>query len=143
MAESLQIMVLLLMLISAFFVKPMGSNASNDVVPPVRTEPNKLEDDYYVKAEFHIVSSPEEILKTLVDWKSRSKWDYDLNLAQADLFKNELHLEYVNDRGEVLQENIKIKYIVESQHFYIIENITSPTIGQYDRLWIIEPIKNR
>lgn len=51
-----------------------------------------------IKAEFNIISTPEEILKVLLDLKNRCKWDYGLNIAQANLISNELELEYKNEK---------------------------------------------
>ena len=51
----------------------------------------------------------------LLDWKNRSKWDYNLHQAKADLIKNELQIEYENENGQNLCENIQIKYMSESE----------------------------
>lgn len=35
-------------------------------------------------------------------------------------------------------EEIKVKYMINKNKFYIMESVHSPTLGNYERVWILD-----
>lgn len=40
-------------------------------------------------------------------------------------------------------EEIKVKYMISKNKFFIIESVMSPTLGNYERIWILDSVQNR
>ena len=108
----------------------------------------KVESNYdqaiQIKSQFFVLCSPDEILKQLLDDKTRRQWDENLRSATVNTQINNLTLVYENQDLSPFTEVITFKYMVHQNKFYIIEDIESIEQSKtYQRVWVLEQVQNR
>lgn len=92
-----------------------------------------------------MIASPDELLKFLIDPVLRLQWDFNVKNAKFN-DKKELVINYNSSdpaSKAAMMEKTTFKYMVEGSKFYIIENASSPMLGKYNRVWILEQVQNR
>lgn len=92
-----------------------------------------------------MIASPDELLKFLLDPALRTQWDYNVKNAKYN-DKKELVVNYNSSNPAStagLMEKTTFKYMAHDTKFYIIEFATSPILGKYHRVWILEQVQNR
>lgn len=92
-----------------------------------------------------MIASPDELLRFLLDPVLRLQWDFNVKNAKFN-DKKELVVNYNSSdpaSKAAMMEKTTFKYMVEGSKFYIIENASSPMLGKYHRVWILEQVQNR
>ena len=92
-----------------------------------------------------MIASPDELLRFLLDPVLRLQWDFNVKNAKFN-DKKELVVNYNSAdpaSKAAMMEKTTFKYMVEGSKFYIIENASSPMLGKYNRVWILEQVQNR
>jgi hypothetical protein len=98
---------------------------------------------FMLKMSTFLNASPDELLRYLIDPSIRTLWDFNVKNAKNN-DKNELVINYYSTTSTAgLMEKISFKYMAEDDKFYIIEYASSPILGKYNRVWILEQVQNR
>jgi len=93
-----------------------------------------------IKMQTSLSASPDELLRYLSDPSIRSLWDLNVKDSKTNE-NNELIINYLSSNPNSLaslMEKVIFKYMVEDNKFYIIEYASSPVLGKYNRVWILE-----
>ena len=100
---------------------------------------------YNLKVQFHLVCTHEEVLNSLQNHKIRAQWDYNCTEAVPNIAKNVMKVTYGSSDASFpgFFEEVQIQHMKLKETHYIIEKVSSPTLGTYERVWIMETVQNR
>ena len=110
-----------------------------------------------------MLAGPDEVLRALLDDKTRAQWDFGLRTISVDASTNKIMLSYEGgqradgSRRPDFNEVVQISHLVFDGKFYIIEQINSPSVKDqadlsqissgssfdYERVWLCEQVQNR
>jgi hypothetical protein len=96
--------------------------------------------NYALRLDFTIIASPDEVLKALQNHKRRAEWDYNVVEAVENEKESMVKVSYKSSDPIYpgYLEEIKVKYMINKNKFYIMESVHSPTLGNYERVWILD-----
>ena len=117
---------------------PMSEKAIKDAMSP------KV-GNYALRLDFTIIAIPDEVLKAIQNHKRRAEWDYNVVEAVENEKESMVKVSYKSSDPIYpgYLEEIKVKYMINKNKFYIMESVHSPTLGNYERVWILDQVQNR
>lgn len=123
--------ILLILCALKFYLDNNGSESGNQVRDDalVRTLALKaVPNQYFLKAQFYILGSPDELLTLILNESMRTLWDFDLISATLNAEENKTVLVYNGPGGKRFTETVEFSYMVHEQRFYIVEQANSSSM---------------